>query len=62
MYVSGQGVQRNYIKAYAWTSIAYRNGYDQAEQNLQFLNKEMTASELERAVAEANRLRKSFNK
>jgi TPR repeat protein len=62
MYISGQGVPRSYIKAYAWTSIAYKNGYDQAEQNLQFLNKEMTASELEKAVAEATRLRKSFNK
>jgi TPR repeat protein len=62
MYISGQGVKRNYIKAYAWTSIAYKNGYDQAEQNLQFLNKEMTAAELEKAMAEATRLRESFNK
>ena len=61
MYISGQGVQRNYIKAYAWTSIAYNDGYDQAEQNLQFLNKEMTASELEKAVAETTRLSKSLN-
>lgn len=62
MYISGQGVQQNYIKAYAWTSIAYKNGHNQAEQNLQFLNKEMTASELEKAVAETTRLRKSLNK
>ncbi len=62
MYISGQGVQQNYIKAYAWTSIAYKNGHDQAKQNLQFLNKEMTASELEKAVAEATRLRRSLIK
>jgi len=62
MYMSGQGIQRNYINAYAWTSIAYKNGHDQAQQNLQFLNKSMTASELEKAVAEATRLNKYFNK
>jgi hypothetical protein len=62
MYISGQGVQQNYIKAYAWTSIAYKNGDNRARQNLQFLNKEMTASELEKAVAEATRLWKSLNK
>ena len=62
MYISGQGVPRSYIKAYAWTSIAYKNGYDKAKQNLQFLNKEMTASDLEKAVAEATRLKKSFHK
>jgi TPR repeat protein len=62
MYISGQGVPRSYIRAYAWTSIAYKNGYDQAKQNLQFLNKEMTAAELEKAVAEATLLRRSLNK
>jgi TPR repeat protein len=62
MYISGHGVPRSYVNAYAWTSIAYKNGYDQAKQNLQFLNKEMTASELEKAVAEATRVRKSFDK
>jgi TPR repeat protein len=62
MYISGQGVKRNNIKAYAWTSIAYKNGYNLAEQNLQILNKKMTASELEKAMAEATRLMRSFNK
>lgn len=62
MYISGQGVPRSYIRAYAWTSIAYKNGYDQAKQNLQFLNKEMTAAELEKAVAEATLLKRSLNK
>ena len=62
MYITGQGAQRSYIKGYAWTSIAYKNGYDQAEKNLQFLNKEMTASQLEKAVAETTRLRKSLYK
>ncbi len=61
MYLSGQGVRRNYIKAYAWTSIAYNNGYKPAGKNLEFLNKKMTASELEKAMQEEIRLRKGFN-
>ena len=61
MYMSGHGIQKNHIKAYAWTSIAYKNGNDRAEQNLLILNKELTASELEKAMTEATRLRESFS-
>jgi TPR repeat protein len=61
MYLSDQGVKRNYIKAYAWMSIAFKNGNELAKPKLQFLNKEMTASELEKAMIEETRLLRSFS-
>jgi TPR repeat protein len=61
-YISGKGVRQNYIKAYVWTSLALKNGYEMAKRNLQFLNKKLTASELETAMAEAAKMEKSFNK
>jgi len=41
-------------------SLAYSNGYEQAQNNILILNKAMTASEMEKAAAQAAKIRKSF--
>jgi TPR repeat protein len=62
MYASGEGVPQDYIKAYAWMSLAYSNGYEQAQNNILILNNAMTASEMQKAEAQAAKFRENFKK
>lgn len=61
IYASGVRVPQDYIKAYAWLILAYSNGYEQAKDDILILNKAMTASEMEKAEAQAAKIRKTFN-
>ncbi|MBW2516144.1 MAG: sel1 repeat family protein [Deltaproteobacteria bacterium] len=60
IYSSGIGIQQDNIKAYAWMSLAYSNGYEQAKDHILFLNKTMTASEMQKAEAETAEIRKKI--
>jgi TPR repeat protein len=62
MYILGEGVPSDYIKAYAWLSLAYTNGEQRAKNVLLRLNNKMTSSELEKAVKEAEKLSESIKK
>jgi TPR repeat protein len=62
MYILGEGVQPNNIKAYAWLSLAYDNGEQRAKNVLLKLNSQMTSSEIEKAVKEAEELSESIKK
>ena len=62
IFAEGEGVPQNNIKAYAWTSLSFANGLELAKKNLFVLNKIMTASEIQKAVKEATKLRASFKK
>lgn len=61
IYASGVGVPQDYIKAYAWMILAYSNGYEQAKDGILILNKAMTSSEMQKAEAQAAKIRKTFN-
>jgi TPR repeat protein len=60
MYAEGEGVTQNNIKAYAWLIVALENGYDSAKANLLYLNKTMTAYEIQKAVEEAEIISESI--
>lgn len=62
MYAEGEGVAQNIIKAYAWFVLAVENGYEAAKQNLLYLNKTLTAYEIQKAVEEAEGIRVSIKK
>ena len=62
MYILGEGVSPNYIKAYAWLSLALANGEQRAKNVLLKLNNKMTSAEIEKAVKEAEKLRESIKK
>jgi TPR repeat protein len=57
MYAEGEGVAQNNIRAYAWLAVAAENDYEPAKQNLLYLNKTITADEIQKAVAEAESIR-----
>ena len=47
-YGLGQGVTKNYELAYMWSSIAFLNGVKLAKQNIDFLAKKLTPSQIEK--------------
>ena len=49
MYLNGHGVKKDNIKAYIWLSIASSKGHSTAKNNLNFLKKEMTKSQIKKA-------------
>jgi TPR repeat protein len=62
MYSLGEGVPQDNVKAYMWLSLAYSNGFEQAQNNILLLDKVMTASEMEKAAAQAAEIKKGFVK
>jgi TPR repeat protein len=58
----GEGAPRDYRKAYAWLSLAYSNGFEPAKNNILLLDKVMTASEMEKATAQAAEIKKGLIK
>jgi TPR repeat protein len=52
LYYAGEGVPLNYIKAYAWYSLAKAQGNEIAADNLDIIKGDMTADQ----IAEAQRL------
>ncbi len=60
IYASGVGVPQDNIKAYAWMSLAYSNGYEKAKDNILILNKAMTASEMQKAEVETAKFREKI--
>ena len=62
MYSLGEGAPRDYRKAYAWLSLAYSNGFEPAKNNILLLDKVMTASEMEKAAAQAAEIKKGLIK
>ena len=59
MYAEGEGTAPNNFRAYAWLVVASENGYEPAKKNLLYLNKSMTANEIQKAVEEAERIREA---
>ena len=47
---------------YAWLVLAVENNYEFAKPNILFLNKTMTAYEIQKAVEEAESIRESIKK
>jgi hypothetical protein len=62
IYALGLGVPQDNIRAYAWLSLAYSNGYEKSKDTILILNKEMTASEMQQAKIEAAKLSKNIKK
>ncbi len=56
MYINGEGVRRNYVRAYMWLSLAAKQGYKRAVSSQGQLEREMTPGEL----AEAERLTRAL--
>ena len=54
-YDFGEGVIQNKIKAYAWYALASKNGHEKASKNMRILAKEMTPSQIEKALALAEK-------
>ena len=51
MYANGQGVEQNYVTAYAWRNIAATNGNQSAQKDLPQVAKEMTPEQITEAEA-----------
>ncbi len=49
MYINGEGVRRNYVRAYMWLSLAAKQGYKRAVSSQGQLEREMTPGELAEA-------------
>ena len=62
MYAEGEEVAQNNIKAYAWLVLAVENGYEVAKPNLLYLNKTLTAYEIQKAVEEAEGICEAIKK
>ena len=58
MYANGQGVEQNYITAYAWWNIAATNGNQKVKKGLSQLAEKMTPAQ----IAEAGELVKEMVK
>ena len=49
MYQHGYGLQKNNVKAYAWTGIAAASGDAKATQRRNYLETQLTSNDLEEA-------------
>jgi len=49
MYINGQGVIQNYIKAHKWINISAASGYENAAKYRDIFAKKMTQSQIEKA-------------
>ena len=49
MYASGEGLPKDYIKAYAWSSIAAMQGIDRAQRVKEFVAQDMTHNQIYKA-------------
>jgi len=56
MFFKGQGVPRNYVRAYMWASLAAAQGDEDGAKGLETLEKNMTPAQL----AEAQRLAREW--
>jgi TPR repeat protein len=54
-YHKGEGVPKNYLLSYVWTSIAAANGIQGLQAALDDLEKRMTPAQIEEAQGEAKR-------
>ena len=54
IYYAGEGVPRNDIQAYAWCNVAAAQGVEHAAEIRDILEKQMTASQREKAQALSN--------
>ena len=59
-YDFGEGVIQNKIKAYAWYALASKNGNEKASKNMRIIAKEMTPSQIEKALALAEKFDKGI--
>ncbi len=57
LYYNGQGVQRDLAQAYAWLDVALNNGYEQARIPREHIARELSADELKRGDALAQKYR-----
>ena len=49
MYAEGEGVEKNYVTAYAWWNIAATNGQQNAKKGLPQVAKAMTPAQIAKA-------------
>jgi hypothetical protein len=49
MYAKGQGVPQDYVSAHMWWNLSGSNGYEDAVENRNIVEKKMTPSQIEEA-------------
>lgn len=62
MYAEGKGVTKNLVQAYAWLAVAIDNGNKESGRLQKKIEKQLTASELNKAQALATRYINSYGK
>lgn len=60
IYANGDGVERNYIKAYAWLSLAVNQKLEVAEEAQQKIAENMTLTDLDKARRESIDIQKTI--
>jgi TPR repeat protein len=58
MYVNGDGVTQDYVRAHAYFNLSASNGYNQAQKNRDYISNQMTKEQ----IAEAQSLVKTLLK
>ena len=62
MYLTGDGVKQDYVQAYAWYTLSLMHGNQDARTGLEFLEKEMTTTEISRAQSLAKEWAAKYTK
>jgi hypothetical protein len=61
MYVNGDGVPVNNVRAYMWWSLAKAQGHENAADNLDIVKNEMTPAQIAKAQELATKMWKKIN-
>ncbi len=62
IYSHGEGIPKNFVKAYVWYSIASAKGNEKAKKNIDIISSEMTPQQVAQAQKEAAELLDNINK
>ena len=49
MYYNGEGIPKDYVQAYAWSSVAAAQGHETAKELLENITKELAAASIIKA-------------
>jgi TPR repeat protein len=60
MYASGQGVEKNFVEAYAYLNLAVTNGFQPAVMLRDGVGKRLSEEQLARAQTRMNQLQAEF--
>jgi len=61
VYVNGDGVPVNNVRAYMWWSLAKAQGHENAADNLNIVKNEMTPAQIAKAQELATKMWKKIN-